>query len=341
VQHAGRSIPWEDVDVQRAKPVLSFAAFAVCALALTVSADAQPNYPNTNVRVVVPYAAGGAVDPMARLLADRLSKSLKQNFVVENRPGAGGNIGIESVTRQSKHDGYTLLVTPSAVAINPSLYAHVPYDIDKDLIPIGMINRTPMVMLTTPSLGVKTVADFVARVKQQPGKINYAISGNGTLDHLVCEHFRTSAKLDMVKVNYGGVPKGMTALLTGEVQMMVVAANAALPYVKSGKVIPLAVTSAERSPELPDVPTLTEAGLKDFVLYGWSMMFAPAGTPQAAVETLHDAVEKAVTAPDFQKFIATLGSDSQSMSLPQLKTYVHDQATMFSGLVKASGAHVD
>jgi tripartite-type tricarboxylate transporter receptor subunit TctC len=266
---------------------------------------------------------------------------LGHNFVVENRPGAGGNIGIESVTRGSAHDGYTLLVVPSAVAINPSLYARAPYNIDKDLIPVGMINRTPMVLLATPSLGVKTVADLVARVKTQPGKINYAITGNGTLDHLVCEHFKTSAKLDMVKVNYGGVPKALTALLTGEVQMMVAAANASLPYIKDGKVVALAVTSAERSKLLPDVPTLTEAGFNNFVLYGWSMMFAPSGTPPAAVEKLHDAVKKAVAQPDFQALIAKLGSDSKSMSLPELKTYVHEQETMFSGLVKASGAHVD
>jgi tripartite-type tricarboxylate transporter receptor subunit TctC len=327
--------------VQNVKRNLSLAAALACVVTLAPPAQAQQSYPAKTVRVVVPYAPGGAVDPMARLIADRLSKSTGQNFVVENHPGAGGNIGIESVTRGAAHDGYTLLVAPSAVTINPSLYARAPYNIEKDLIPVGMINRTPMVLLATPSLGVKTVADLVARVKTQPGKINYAITGNGTLDHLVCEHFKTSAKLDMVKVNYGGVPKALTALLTGEVQMMVAAANAALPYIKDNKVVALAVTSAERSKLLPDVPTLTEAGFDNFVLYGWSMMFAPTGTPPAAVEKLHDAVEKAVTQPDFQQLIAKLGSDSQSMSLPELKSYVRAQEAMFSGLVKASGAHVD
>jgi len=182
--------------------VCRLGALALIAVACATPLRAQP-YPSKPIRIVVPYAAGGSVDPMARLVADRLSKTIGQSVVIENRPGAGGNIGIEAVVRGAQ-DGYTLLATPSAVAINPSLYGKVPYDLEKDLAPVGLINRNAMIVMVNPALGVKSLGELVARAKQTP--MNYAISGNGTLDHLVCEHLRASSGLDMVKVNYLGVP---------------------------------------------------------------------------------------------------------------------------------------
>ena len=310
---------------------------ALMVLACGVPLQAQP-YPSKPIRIVVPYAAGGSVDPMARLVADRLSKAIGQSVVIENRPGAGGNIGIEAVVRGAQ-DGYTLLATPSAVAINPSLYGKVPYDLENDLAPIGLINRNAMIVMVNPASGVKSLGDLVARAKQAP--TNYAISGNGTLDHLVCEHLRASAGLDMVKINYLGVPKAITALIAGEVQLMVASATAALPYVKSGQLQAIAVTSAERSPHLPDVPTMSELGYKDFVMYGWTMLFAPAGVPRDIVGKLHDDVAKVVAQPDVTKIIADMGSEAQALSLDQLKTYVRQEAALFAGIVKSSGARVD
>ena len=221
------------------------------------------SYPTKPIHIVVPYAAGGSVDPMARLVGDRLAKLVGQPVVIENRPGAGGNIGIEAVVRGA-HDGYTLLATPSAVTINPSLYAKVPYDLDTDLVPIGLVNRSAMVVLVNPSWGAKSFGDLVARARESQGRLNYGITGNGTLDHLVCENMRASARLDMVKINYQGVPKAMTALMAGEVQVMVASMTAALPQIQSGKLQALAVTSAERSPYLKDVPTMRELGYPDF-----------------------------------------------------------------------------
>src|SRR5262245_15730953 len=171
---------------------------ALLALLVCASAYGQQAYPNRTVKIVVPAAAGGSVDPMARLVADRLSKSGTQSFIVENRPGAGGNIGIEAVVR-GPQDGYTLLATPSAVTINPSVFPKVPYDLEKDLIPLALVNRNAMFVLVNPSLGVKTLEEFVARARANPKVMNYAIAGNGTLDHLVCEHLRVSAGLDMVR----------------------------------------------------------------------------------------------------------------------------------------------
>jgi tripartite-type tricarboxylate transporter receptor subunit TctC len=260
--------------------------------------------------------------------------------VIENRPGAGGNIGIEAVVRGA-HDGYTLLATPSAVTINPSLYAKVPYDLDKDLVPLSLVNRNAMVILVDPSWGAKSFADLVARAREAQGRLNYGITGNGTLDHLVCENLRASARLDMVKINYQGVPKAMTALMAGEVQVMAASMTAALPQVQSGKLQALAVTSAERSAHLPDVPTMRELGYPDFVMYGWSMLFAPAGTPHAIVAKLHDDIAKVVAQPDVAKIIADLGSEPQALSLDELKAYVRREAAYFGGIVKASGARVD
>jgi tripartite-type tricarboxylate transporter receptor subunit TctC len=308
-------------------------------LASGVAAQAQA-YPNKPIRIVVPYAAGGSVDPMARLIADRLSKTVGESVVVENRPGAGGNIGIEAVVR-GPQDGYTLLATPSGIAINPSLYGKVPYDLDKDLSPVALINRNAMIVLVNPAWGVTSLKDLIARAKADPAKMNYAISGNGTLDHLVCEHLREAAGLDMVKINYQGVPKAVTALLAGEVQMMVASATAAMPYVRSGQLLPLAVTSAVRSPYLPKVPTMTELGYANFVMYGWSMLFAPSGVPRDIVEKLHDDTAKVVAQPDVTKIIADMGSEAQSLTLDELKAYVRREAALFAGIVKSSGAHVE
>src|SRR5258707_13910415 len=294
-------------------------------LALTVLAcgaplRAQP-YPTKPIRIVVPYAAGGSVDPMARLVADRLSKAIGQSVVIENRPGAGGNIGIEAVVRGAQ-DGYTLPATPSAGPLKPPLYGKVPYDLEKDLATIGLINRNDMMVRVNPASGVKSLGDLVARGKLAP--TNYAISGNGTLDHLVCEHLRASAGLDMVKINYLGVPKAITALIAGEVQLMVASATAALPYVKSGQLRAIAVTSAERSPHLSDVPTMRELGYKDFVMYGWSMLFAPAGVPRDIVGKLHDDIANVVAQPDVTKIITDMGSEAQALSLDERYAYVRD-----------------
>jgi tripartite-type tricarboxylate transporter receptor subunit TctC len=320
-------------------PLRRFGLVAALLVVGTSPSGAQ-DFPTKPIHIVVPYAAGGSVDPIARLVGDRLAKVIGQPVIIENRPGAGGNIGIEAVVRGT-HDGYTLLATPSAVTINPSLYSKVPYDLDKDLVPLSLVNRNAMVILVNPSWGAKSLGDLVTRARDAQGRLNYGITGNGTLDHLVCENLRASAKLDMVKINYQGVPKAMTALMAGEVQMMVASMTAALPQVRSGKLQALAVTSAERAPHLPDVPTMRELGYPDFVMYGWSMLFAPAGTPRAVVQKLHDDIAKVVAQPDVTKIIADLGSEPQALSLDELKAYVRREATYFGAIVKASGARVD
>jgi tripartite-type tricarboxylate transporter receptor subunit TctC len=338
-QRAGRisaGARWEETVVMTRS--LGFAALAV--LALAVAPHAQPAWPSKPVRIVVPYAAGGSVDPMARLVADRLSRSLGQSVVVENRPGAGGNIGIEAVVR-GEHDGYTLLATPSAVAINPALYSKVPYDLEKDLVPVSLINRNAMILMVSPASGLSSLAELVARAKDRPTTLNYAISGNGTLDHLVCEHLRVSAGLDMVRINYQGVPKAITALLAGEVQLMVASVTAAASYIKSGQLRALAVTSAQRVSYLPDVPTMTELGYRDFTMYGWSMLFAPAGVPGDILARLHGETAKVLAQPDVVKIITDLGSEPQALGLAELRSYLRAEAALFAAIAKAGGIRID
>jgi tripartite-type tricarboxylate transporter receptor subunit TctC len=301
---------------------------------------AQSAYPTKPVRIVVPYAPGGSVDPIARLVADRLSRTMGQSVFVENRPGAGGNIGIEAVVRGA-HDGYTLLATPSGIAVNPSVYSKVPYNLDKDLTPIALVNRNAMIVLVSPKSGINTLAGLVARAKEKPGALNYAISANGTLDHLVCEHLRVSTGVDMVRINYGGVPKAVTALMAGEVQVMVASVVSAAAYVKSGQLKPIAVTSAQRLPLAPDAPTMTELGYKNFVMYGWAMLFAPSGVPADIVARLHEETRKVVASPDVTKIITDTGSEVQSLTLDQLKAYLRQEAALFSGIAKASNTRID
>lgn len=322
------------------RSTLWFGAAALLLAALSSSADAQSSYPIKPIRIVVPYAAGGSVDPIARLLADRLSRAMGQGVFVENRPGAGGNIGIEAVVRGS-HDGYTLLATPSAIAVNPTVYSKVPYDLDKDLTPIALVNRNAMLVLVSPKSGIDSLADLIARAKAKPGSLNYAIAGNGTLDHLVCEHLRTSAGVEMVRINYGGVPKGITALMAGEVQMMVASVVSASSYVRSGQLKAIAVTSAQRLPLAPDAPTMTELGYKDFAMYGWAMLFAPSGVPADVVAKLHDETNKVVASPDVTKIITDTGSEVQSLTLDELKAYLRQEAALFAGIAKASGTRID
>ncbi len=260
--------------------------------------------------------------------------------MVENRPGAGGNIGIEAVVRGA-HDGYTLLATPSAIAINPALYSKVPYDLEKDLLPLALINRNAMILMVSPATGMTSVADLIARAKDKPAAMNYAISGNGTLDHLVCEHLRVSAGLDMQRINYQGVPKGITALLAGEVQLMVASVTAAAPYIKSGQLRALAVTSAQRVSYLPDVPTMAELGYRNFTMYGWSMLFAPGNVPGDIVAKLHEEATKVLAQPDVIKIITDLGSEPQALSLGALRSYLRDEASLFAGIARAGGIRID
>jgi tripartite-type tricarboxylate transporter receptor subunit TctC len=323
----------------------SIRQLALPAIALTTAllavptATAQEIFPDRAVRVVVPYAAGGATDPPARLVADRLSKQLGQPFVVENRPGAGGRIGTDGVIH-SAPNGYTILAAPSGIVINALLYPKGAYDVDKELTPIGLINRIPMVVVASPKAGIRTLSELIKVARDKPGTVNYGITGIGTLDHLAYDHLRTVEKLDMTRIDYQGVPQALTGLLAGDIPTMVIALSAALPQIRAGKIVPLAITSASRAPTLPDVPTMAEAGVPNFVMYGWSMMFVPSGVPAPIAQKLHDEMAKTLAQPEVRKTLTDIGGEVIDMSLPELKDFVRQNNTFFGEVVRASNIHI-
>jgi tripartite-type tricarboxylate transporter receptor subunit TctC len=303
------------------------------------AAMAQPTFPDKPVRVIVPFAAGGATDPPARLVADRLSKQLGQPFVVENRPGAGGRIGTEGVIH-SAANGYTILAAPSGIVINALLYPKGAYDVEKELTPIGLINRIPMVVVASPKFGIRTLSELIKVARDKPGSVNYGITGIGTLDHLAYDHLRTVEKLDMMRIDYQGVPQALTGLLAGDIPTMVIALSAALPQIKAGKILPLAITSESRAPTLPDVPTMAEAGVPNFVMYGWSMMFVPSGVPAPIAQKLHDEMAKALAQPEVRKTLTDVGGEVIDLSLPELRDFVRQNNTFFGEVVRASNIRV-
>jgi len=316
------------------------AAVAALLLLCALPGHTQEAYPARNVQVVVPYPAGGSTDPLVRLICDRLSRNLGQTFVVLNQPGAGGNTGTASVVRGA-HDGYTLVASAAAIAINATYYRNLPFDVEKDLIPLAVIARFPMVFVVQPSAGISSITELVGRARGKPGSVSYGTSGNGVLDHLIDEKFKADTGTDMLRVPHNGVPATFTSLLRGDINFMVAASNAVMPFVEAKTVKPLAVTSAARSPQLPDVPTMEEQGFKNFRMYGWAMLFAPSGTPQSIVEKLHGEIAKALTDPAVKKLLTDQGAESPPLSLAELRDYVRSEKDLYGAIVRAGDMRAD
>jgi len=278
------------------------------ALAMLLGAGAAfaQSYPERPVKIVVPFAAAGPTDVIARLMSDKLSASLGKQFYVENRPGAGGNTGTGAVA-QSPADGYTLLVTSTGFVVNPSLFAKVPYDPVKDFAPISIVAVSPNVMTVHPSVPAKTVKELVEVIKANPGKYSFAAPGVGSTPHLSGEIFRISQGIDMVTVQFTGAGPAIQNTVGGHTPVAFTALPPAAPQIKDGKLRALVVTSEKRVPSLPDVPTVAEAGLAGQEAYTLTGVLAPAGTPKAIIDQLHGEIVKMVKLPDAQKLLDDLG----------------------------------
>ncbi|HWH42785.1 MAG TPA: tripartite tricarboxylate transporter substrate binding protein, partial [Usitatibacter sp.] len=289
---------------------MRFAAlFATILLAALPAASAEDDYPNHPVRIVVPFAPGGSTDVVARILADKLQGELKQTFVVENRAGAGGNIGADVVAK-SNPDGYTLLMgTTGVLAINNYLYKDMPFDPQRDFAPVSYTSLITNILVVNPNVPAKNVAALVALAKAKPGELTFASSGAGSSTHLSAELFKSMAGVDIVHVPYKGSSQAITDLMAGHVTMLVDNAPSSLPYVQQGKLRALAVTSLKRMPGLPDVPTLDEAGVKGYESLSWSGIVAPAATPKPVIAKLNAAIERVLAMPDVRKKFADLGVD--------------------------------
>ena len=302
--------------------VLVRTAIALATFAAASGAWAQ-TYPDRPVKLIVPFAAAGPTDVIARIVADKLSASLGKQFYVENRPGAGGNIGTAAVA-QSAPDGHTLLVASTGLVVNPSLFAKVPYDPVKDFAPISLAAVSPNVLTVHPAVPAQTVKELVAEVKANPGKYSFASPGVGSTPHLSGEIFRASQGLDLPTVQFKGAGPAIQDTIGGHTPVAVTALPPATPHIKDGKLRALFVTSAKRVSALPDVPTVAEAGLAGQEAYTLTGLLAPAGTPKAIVDLLHGEIVKIVALPDVQKRLDELGfqvvANSPAEFAAQIKT---------------------
>lgn len=298
-------------------------------------------YPDRPVHLVVPYPAGGPVDVLARVLGEKLSATLGQPFIVEDRPGASGTVGSELVAR-SAPDGYTLVLGNNAThATNETLYPNLRYATLRDFAPIGLAATVTNILVVAPSLPAGSVQALIADAKANPGKLNYASSGSGSAAHLTAEMFKLMTGTNIVHVPYSGAAPAMTDLLAGRVGLMFATAPSAVAYVKAGRVRALAVTSAARWDGLPDVPTMAEAGVPGFTSEAWFGLFAPAATPPDIVGRLNTALVKAVAAEDVRTKLAAQGFRVASDSPDQFRAFVAAEIAKWAEVIRKSGAHVD
>jgi tripartite-type tricarboxylate transporter receptor subunit TctC len=318
------------------------ALVGAAAIAIAVPADAQTSaYPTKPIRLIVPFPPGGATDIIARAVAQKLSETWGQSIIVDNRPGAGGNIGTELVAKAAP-DGYTLeMGTVGTHAINASLYAKIPFDNVKDFAPIILVAGVPNVLEVTPSLPVNSVQELIAYAKANPGKLNFASSGNGTSIHLSGELFKVMTGVQMTHVPYKGSAPALQDLIAGQVQLMFDNLPPSLPQIKAGKLRALAVTSATRAPALPDVPTVAESGLPGFEASSWFGLLAPAGTPPAIIAKINTEVATWLASPEGKEKLASIGANAAGGSPEDFARHIHAETTKWAKVVKESGAKVD
>jgi tripartite-type tricarboxylate transporter receptor subunit TctC len=315
------------------------AAAALCAAALPAFAQSWPAKP---VRIIVPYPPGGPVDVSARLLAPKLQDALGQPFLIENKPGAGGNIGADFVAK-SAPDGYTIGMGAIAThAINPALMPNVPYDPVKDFRHLALVVQVPNVLVVNPELPARDVRELVAYAKARPGKLDFASGSTGSTGHLAGELFKQMTGTYMVHIPYKGAPPAVADLLAGRVQLMFDNLASALPNVKAGKLRALAVTTLKRSPTVPELPTLDESGLKGFDMTTWWGLMGPARMPADAAQRLSAEILKAMDAPDVRERLRAMGSETGAVRTPeQFTAFVETERRLYARLVKQSGATPD
>lgn len=301
---------------------------------------AQSDYPSKTVRIVVPFAAGGTTDITARVIADELTKAMKQSFVVDNKGGAGGNIGAAEVARATP-DGYTLLMgTPGTQAINQFLYPKMPYDTAKDFAPVSFVVRVPNVLVVNPALGVKNLKELIALAKAKPGALSYGSPGNGTTGHLSTELFKTRAQIFVTHIPYRGSGPMLVDLMGGQVQMAIDNLPSAMPHIKAGKLVALGVTGDKASAQLPDAPAIASI-LPGYAAESWFVLMAPAGTPAAIVNRVSAEVDKILKKPEIIERFKGLGAEPVGGTPEQLGQFITAETGKWSQVVKSSGAKID
>jgi tripartite-type tricarboxylate transporter receptor subunit TctC len=307
------------------------AALVLTAIATVSSAQ----YPAKPIRVIVPFATGGTADIVARIISQKFFEQTGKSFVVENRTGASGRIGYEAAAK-SPGDGYTLVATDATYTMLPSLYGNLPWDAENDLIPVTISAQTPFVIIVSPNAKAATLSEFLAQAKANPGKINYGSAGIGSANHVVTEMFKREARVDLTHVPYKGMGDALIGVLTGSVEVLITAMPTAIGHIKTGKVVPLAVTSAQRSTAIPNVPSATEAGVA-FVGSNWFGLTAPKGTPKEIIDYLHSGVVRALASPDVKERFAAQGAEPSGISPDEFGRILREDAKRWGDVIRAAG----
>jgi tripartite-type tricarboxylate transporter receptor subunit TctC len=315
-------------------------ALFVCALALTATHASAQNYPTRSITIVIPFPAGGSADTLARLIGAKLNESLGQAVVVENKPGAGGNLGTDAVAKAAP-DGYTLLLAPSSIAIAPALYTKLPFDPIKDFAPVTLLASIPMVVVVYPEFPPKTILELIALAKSKPGEISYASAGNGSTNHLAVELFKIKTGIEMLHVPYRGNPLAIVDVIAGRVPVFFDFVLTGLPHVREGKVRALATTGAHRSAVMPDVPTVMEAGVPDFEASTWFGVYAPAGTKPEIVEKLNAEILAVLAMPAIRERLNSLGVEIIAQGPQALAAITKSDLEKWGPIVQKAGVKLD
>lgn len=324
----------------KAKCIATSVLFSTLAIASGIS-FAQTDYPNKPIRLIVPFPAGGGTDIYARLIANKLTERLKWIVIVDNKPGAGGNIGVDAAAK-SPPDGYTIVIgQTSNLAINPSLYKKLPYDPLKDLTPIILVADSAMALVVPAQSPYKTLNDFVSAAKQKPGDVSFGYSGNGTVAHLTGVVFQSTSGIKLQHVPYKGAAQALTDLMGGSIESYMSSATTVVGHVRGGKLRALAVTGKKRLESMPEVPTIGESGYPGFDAVSWFGLLAPAGTPAAIIERINTEVNKILTLPDVKEKIASEGGEPIGGTPQEFARILAEELPRWAKLVKESGAKLD
>jgi len=302
--------------------------------------EAGGAYPSRPVKLIVPFPPGGAADTFARFISDRLSQTWHQPMIVDNRPGGGGIVATQ-VAAKSPGDGYTLLIVTVGHAVNPHLYAKLPYDTEKDFVPVARVASMPNMLMLSNAVPARTVGELIALARSQPAKLTYASAGNATTSHVAAALFTSLAKIDMVHVPYKGSAPAFTDLMGGQVDMLIDPVVPAAQQAKQGRFRPLAVTTTKRSPLMPELPTMAEAGVPGYDFAAWFIVLAPAATPPAIVRKLNEDIERLMSQPDTEAKYVTLGAETGHGTPEQLRAFIASEIARYGKVVRETGMKVE